>query len=199
MDRRRSQHRRQVLAKVMPLTIMRPPLVEYPSFVTDDGQGIQEALADGQSPLDSYRSWPIASISRSSWSSQNQGDSRDISRRATRVSLRAVRGRATFDEELRPVLRLDRDGISSSSTRRSIWPTSSSKVVVKGRHRDAAGQKGDATCAILLDELQIDPSVDFPLMSGPELREQWFGGTKTSSPCRISRTTRSAPIGPRRP
>src|SRR5207253_7616545 len=52
-------------------------------------------------------------------------------------------------------------------------------VAVKGRHRDpllAKEVNGKATHTILGDELHVDPALDGTVKSGPEVREQFFGG-----------------------
>jgi len=171
---------RQVLAKVgYPLAIA-PPLVDYPPFVTDDNQGIDEALADGQSPLDLIQKLAdrLDFEVFLDFATRPAGSAGASPIPPLEFHFEPYRGRAKPDDKLRPSFRLDRDRNLLDFTPTINLAGQYSKVIVKGRHRDPQLPKevrGEATYALLADELHIDEAQDFPLMSGPELREEWFG------------------------
>lgn len=162
---------------------MAKPLVDYETFMTDENQGINEALADGQAPLDLIKKL----AERLDFEVFVEVADLDDPTSPLEFHFEPYRGRAKPVENLRPVLRLDRDRNLLDFNPTIKLAEQYATVVVKGRHRDpllAKEVKGEATSTIILDELHIDSALDFPLMSGPELREEWFGkgGHKLSIP-----------------
>lgn len=174
---------RQALAKAgYPLAIA-APLVGYPDFATDDGQGIQEALAAGQSPLEFIQKL----AERLDFEVFLEFADLTVPSSPLEFHFEPYRGRAKPVETLRPVYRLDRERnlLDFNPTIKVV--DQYSRVEVKGRHRDplfAKEVKGEATHAILEDELHVDPSLDGPLKSGPEVRQRFFGAreNKFTSP-----------------
>ena len=150
-----------------------PPLVDYERFVTDDGQGIHEALAAGQSPLEFIQKLAerldfevfleFAELTPSA---------------PLLFHFEPYRGRAVPNEKLRGIFRLDRERnlLDFNPTIKVVDQYSA--VEVKGRHRDpllAREVKGAATHTILSDELHRDKALDGALKSGPEVRHRFFG------------------------
>jgi Bacteriophage probable baseplate hub protein len=164
---------RQALQKANYPLPLAAPLVDYPSFVTDDGQGIQEALAAGQSTLDFIQKL----ADRLDFEVFLEFASFDTPTSPLEFHFEPYRGRAVPNESLRPVFRLDRERnlLDFNPTIKVVDQYSS--VEVKGRHRDplvAKEVKGQATHTILDDELHTDASLDGPLKSGPEVRAAFF-------------------------
>jgi len=168
---------RQVLEKVQyPLKIANP-LVKYPDFVLDDTQGIDEALADGQSPFDLIQK--LADRLDFEVFLDFGQPSASVPVPPLEFHFEPYRGRAKPNEHLRSAYRIDRERNLLEFSPSIKVVDQYSRVLVKGRHRDpllATEVKGEASHQILSDELHIDTSVDGPLTSGPELREKWFGG-----------------------
>ncbi len=170
---------RQALLKANYPLPLAAPFVDYPSFVTDDGQGIQEALAAGQSTLDFIQKL----ADRLDFEVFLEFASFDTPTSPLEFHFEPYRGRAIPKESLRPVFRLDRERnlLDFNPTIKVVDQYSS--VEVKGRHRDpllAKEVKGQATHTILDDELHIDPSLDGPLKSGPEVRAAFFNNRENT-------------------
>jgi len=151
------------------------PLVDYPDFVTDDGQGIQEALAAGQSVLEFLQKL----AERLDFEVFLEFSKFDDPSSPLQFHFEPYRGRAKPVEALRRVFRLDRERnlLDFNPTIKVV--DQYSKVEVKGRHRDpllAKEVKGEATHTILSDELHVDASLDGVLSSGPEVRSKYFPG-----------------------
>lgn len=166
---------KQALAKVdYPLSVA-APLVDYPDFVTDDGQGIQEALAAGQSVLEFIQKL----AERLDFEVFLEFEAFDTPAAPLNFHFEPYRGRARPVEALRPVFRLDRERNLLDFNPTIKVSDQYSKVEVKGRHRDpllAKEVKGEATHTILADELHVDSSLDGALKSGPEVRAAFFKG-----------------------
>jgi hypothetical protein len=176
MDRRAELNIvKQALQKAnYPLTPA-PPLVDYPPFVTDDGQGIHEALNAGQSTFDFIQKL----ADRLDFEVFLEFAAFDKPASPLEFHFEPYRGRSRPNENLRPVFRLDRERNLIDFTPTIKVADQYSKVEVKGRHRDpllAKEVKGEATHAILGDELHSDPSLDGALKSGPEVRAKFFVG-----------------------
>jgi hypothetical protein len=172
---------KQALAKVdYPLSIA-APLVDYPDFVTDDGQGIQEALAAGQSVLEfiqklaerlDFEVFLEFALTDKPPPRMPPGPPPPL-----KFHFEPYRGRAKPVESLRPIFRLDRERNLLDFNPTIKVADQYSSVKVKGRHRDpllAKEVRGEATHTVLSDELHVDPSLDGPLKSGPEVREKFF-------------------------
>jgi hypothetical protein len=151
------------------------PLVKYPSFVTDEGQGLHEAIASGQSILD----FLLKMAERLDFEVFLEFADLDVPSSPIEFHFEPYRGRARPDAQLRPTFRLDRGANLLEFTPAINVVNQYSKVEMKGRHRDpllAKEVKGEATHSILSDELHIDPDRDGPLKSGPEVRAEYFKG-----------------------
>jgi hypothetical protein len=158
------------------------PLVGYPPFVTDESQGIHEAIASGQSILDFVQKL----AERLDFEVFLEFARPDDPSSPLEFHFEPYRGRAPYDDDLRSIFRLDHGGnlLDFSPTINVVGQYS--KVEVKGRHRDpllAREVKGEATHEILSDELHIDRALDGPLKSGPELRAEYF--KDRSNPCNL--------------
>jgi hypothetical protein len=165
---------RRVLERAdFPLQIIARPLVEYPAFVTDDAQGLHEALHAGQSHLDYLQKLAerldfevfleFADLDRP----QSGLEFHFEPYRGRKSPLGA--GRETF------VLHRERTLLGFAPTIRVVDQFSS--VRVRGRHRDPRIPEevtGDATDAIIADELHRDPGLDPEVHSGPAVRQRFF-------------------------
>jgi hypothetical protein len=164
---------RQVLAKAdYPLAVARP-LVDYPTFATDDAQGIQEALQSGQSALDLIQKL----AERLDFEVFLEFAELERPGAPLEFHFEPYRGRAR--PRAAGLFRLDRERNLLAFTPTIKIVDQYSKAEVKGRHRDpllAHEVVGVGTPEIIADELHIDPALDGPLRSGPELREEFFRG-----------------------
>jgi hypothetical protein len=176
MDRRAEVNIvKQALAKVEYPLALAKPLVDYPDFVMDDGQGIQEALAAGQSVLEFIQKL----AERLDFEVFIEFAAFDNPAAPLKFHFEPYRGRARPEEALRPVFRLDRERNLLDFNPTIKVGDQYSKVVVKGRHRDpllAKEVRGEATHTILADELHIDWAKDGLMKSGPEVRAEFFKG-----------------------
>lgn len=157
------------------------PKVDYPHFVTDDSQGIEEAVQSGQSWLDlinklaerldfevfaEFKDPPPPAARSSSFTPP-----------PLEFHFEPYRGRAPYDEQKRPVYRLDRERNLLEFNPTIKVGDQYSVAEVRGRHRDpqlAREVLGTATHDIVNDELQRDPSLDGPLQTGPQVRSFFF-------------------------
>jgi len=165
---------RQTLSKVDYKLPLATPLVDYEPFMTDGNQGINETLADGQAPLDLIQKL----ADRLDFEIFVEFSDLDDPAAPLEIHFEPYRGRAKPVENLRPLFLLDRDRNLLDFNPTIKLADQYARVVVKGRHRDpllAKEVKGEGTGEIVREELHIDPALDFPLMTGPELREEWFG------------------------
>jgi hypothetical protein len=149
--------------------------VGYEAFVTDNEQGLQEALQAGQSYLDFI---------------QKLADRLDFEVFLEFVDLVPTaplefhfepwRSRAKPDPELAHIYRLHREANLLEFRPTINVVDQYSEVEVRGRHRDpllAHEVKGSGTHKIIADELhQYHP--DKRLLSGPEVRERLFRGRR---------------------
>jgi uncharacterized protein len=150
------------------------PLVKYPDFVTDDGQGPQEVLETGQSVYDFIQKM----AGRLDFEVFLEFAALNDPAAPLEFHFEPYRGRAKPVEALRTVFRLEREKNLLDFNPTIKVGDQYSKVVVKGRHRDALLAKevrGEATHTILADELHRDESLDGTLRSGPEVRSAFFG------------------------
>jgi Bacteriophage probable baseplate hub protein len=170
---------KQLLAKVNYPLAFASPLVEYPPFATDDGQGIQEALADNQCPLDLIQKL----AERLDFEVFLEFKEFDKPSGPLEFHFEPYRGRAKYNEKLRPIFRLDRERNLLDYNPTIKVADQNLTALVKGRHRDPLLAKevaGKASHEILIDELQTDAKLDGPLLSGPELRQKFFGDRPNS-------------------
>ncbi|MEO8681355.1 MAG: hypothetical protein ABI665_20055 [Vicinamibacterales bacterium] len=174
MDRRAELNIvRQALQKAHYPLKFAAPLVEYPAFATDDGQGIQEALNAGQSTLEFIQKL----ADRLDFEVFVEFGSLVGTAAPLEFHFEPYRGRAKPNQSLRPVFRLDRERNLLDFTPTIKVVDQYSSVEVKGRHRDpllAREVKGEASHTILADELHRDSSLDAALKSGPEVRAHFF-------------------------
>jgi hypothetical protein len=150
------------------------PLVAYPDFVKDDGQGLQEVVETGQSTFEFIQKL----AGRLDFEVFLEFAAFDDPAAPLEFHFEPYRGRAKPVEELRPVFRLDREKNLLDFSPTIKVGDQYSKVVVKGRHRDALLAKevrGEATHTIIADELHRDDALDGTLRSGPEVRSAFFG------------------------
>lgn len=166
---------KKVLQKAnFPLTSVADPLVEYPPFVTDDGQGLHEALQDGQSYLDYIQKL----AERLDFEVFLEFSDVTNPTSALAFHFEPCRSRSPVTGAARDLFTLwrERNLLEFNPTIKVADQYSS--VIVKGRHRDPQIPEevtGEATHDILSDELQTGPG-DGPLSSGPKVREFFFPG-----------------------
>jgi Bacteriophage probable baseplate hub protein len=155
---------------VLPLA---KPLVDYPSFVTDENQGIHESLQAGQSPYDLIQKL----ATRLDFEVFLEFQDVRSPRSALQFHFEPYRGRA------RPLaaglfrLERERNLLEFNPTIKVV--DQYSKVEVKGRHRDpllAHEVVGTGTHTFVQEELHVDPALDQPLTTGPELRGVFYPG-----------------------
>ena len=160
---------RQALARAQyPISAIARPLVEYPSFTTNDSQGLREAIQRGQSYLDL------------------------INRLGERLDFEIFLEFQSLDDPASPLefhfepcrarvlgvgFRLDRERDLLELTPTIKVVDQYSVVHVLGRHRDPLLDEpvgGEAQHTIVADELHRDASRDGPLKSAGEVREHFF-------------------------
>jgi hypothetical protein len=164
---------RQTLTRAeYPITQISRPLVEYPSFATDDSQGLREAMQPGQSYLEFI---------------QKLGERldfevflefRDLDNPASPLEFHFEPCRARV---LGTGFQLDRerDLLDFNPTIKVV--DQYSVVKVRGRHRDpllAEPVDGEAQHTIVADELHRNAGRDGPLKSAGEVRERYFSNRR---------------------
>jgi hypothetical protein len=160
---------RQALARARyPLTSLAQPLASYPSFATNDSQGLREAIQRGQSYLELI---------------QKLGERldfevflefRDLDNAASPLDFHFEPCRARV---LNLGFELDRERDLLEFTPTIKVVDQYSVVHVLGRHRDpllAQPVGGEAQHTIVEDELHRDPARDGALRSAGEVRERFF-------------------------
>jgi hypothetical protein len=179
-DKRLPMNRRSELSMVKhalesvnyPLLPIAKPLVGYEQFVTDDDQGLNDAIAAGQSTLDFIQKL----ADRLDFEVFVEFADPDNSSAPLRFHFEPYRARARPDEGRRNVFQLT-EGVNLVEFNPTIKVVDQySSVEVKGRHRDPLRAKeveGKATHQILSDELHPPGA---KLLSGPEVRGTFFKG-----------------------
>ena len=158
-----------------PLRDIATALVKYEPFVTDDNQGLQEALQAGQSYLEFI---------------QKLADRLDfevflefadlVPSSPLEFHFEPWRSRAKPNPELAHIYRLHREANLLEFTPTINVVGQYSEVEVRGRHRDPLlphEVKGSGTHKIIDDELH-PRRPETPLLSGPEVREKLFQGRR---------------------
>jgi hypothetical protein len=179
----------QVLQQAQLNLTFAEPAVEYPDFVTDDSQGIQEAVQSGQCWLDLVNKLAerldfevFAEFADSPPVPSPPGADQLSPPPALEFHFEPYRARAPFDPVRRSVYRLDRERNMLEFNPTIKVGDQYSEAEVRGRHRDPQQARevlGNATHDILDDELQVDPALDGPLSTGPEVRSSFFPGRES--------------------
>jgi hypothetical protein len=178
---------RQALSRASyPISNIAEPLVSYPSFATNDNQGLREAIQRGQSYLDLI---------------QKLGERldfevfvafRDLDDPASALEFHFEPCRARV---LADGFKLDRERDLLAFTPTIKVVDQYSKVHVLGRHRDPLLAKpvdGEAQHTIVKDELHRDPSRDGELKSAGEVREEYFANR--SNPHEVPNQSNMDPV-----
>jgi hypothetical protein len=171
---------RQIVRDVLtlanyPLQSMADPQVQWPSFADDGGDGITEALQEGQSYLDFMQKL----ADRLDCEIFLEFADLTIATSALEFHFEPSRCRLPPEQSAGDVFILDRDTnlIEFSPSIKVVDQPSA--AVVKGRSRDRNNPTmvmGNADSSILSDELHPDDSdgTALPLVAGPDVRARFF-------------------------
>lgn len=167
---------RRVLQRASyPITSPAEPTVAHPSFATDDGNGLNDAVQKGQSYLEFIQKL----AERLDYEICLEFSTLDRTDGPVVLRFEPYRGRANPLEAQDVVFRLDREQsiIEFAPTLKVVDQYTAAEV--RGRHRDPHTPRevrGVALGAIVRDELHVDPAIDGTLTPGPLVREHFLPG-----------------------
>ena len=160
-----------------PLADIAPSRVSWPPFAEDDGRGLSATLRDGQS----YLNFLQELADRLDFEVFVEFDRLDIPREGVAVALHFEPARSLLppDRTLRDIFTLRREQHLIEFTPTIKVVDQYTATVVKGRHRDPHRPERvvqPADPVVVAEDMHIDPDLDRPLKSGPEIRKRYFNG-----------------------